>query len=393
MTMTQDRPLGRSGDSLTGGGRGASPLRIFQILRAPVGGLFRHVNDVTQALAARGHQVGIVVDSLSSDALTAERLERMRPHAALGIHSLPMPRVVGMGDITTPMAVSRLADRLNVDVLHGHGAKGGLYARLARGKRVAVYTTHGGVLHFSPRSLQGMLFQNFERVLLPVTDAVIFESSFAREAFHRLIGTPKCPDPVIHNGLAEAEFEPALPNRDAHDFVFVGEFRDLKGIHYLLEALVGVTARDGRPATLAMAGGGPDFEKFKAEIETLGLAQRITLLGVRPVRQVFPMGRIAVVPSLNESLPYVVMEAAAAQLPVIATRVGGIPEIFGPTAGSLVPPADSPALKAAMQAAIDDPTAAKAQMQARLAHVRDEFSVARMTEGIEAIYRQVLAAR
>ena len=55
------------------------PLRILQILRAPIGGLFRHVNDLTRELAARGHQIGIVADSLTSDSLTAERLKRGSP--------------------------------------------------------------------------------------------------------------------------------------------------------------------------------------------------------------------------------------------------------------------------------------------------------------------------
>jgi glycosyltransferase involved in cell wall biosynthesis len=142
-----------------------------------------------------------------------------------------------------------------------------------------------------------------------------------------------------------------------------------------------------------MAGGGPDYDKFKAEIGSLGLERRVTLLGVKPARAVLPQGRIAVVPSLAESLPYVVLEAAAAGLPVIATRVGGIPEIFGPTAGSLVPPADSAALRTAMQRAFDDPAAAAAEMQARLAHIRAEFSMARMTDAIEALYRQALDRR
>jgi glycosyltransferase involved in cell wall biosynthesis len=103
------------------------------------------------------------------------------------------------------------------------------------------------------------------------------------------------------------------------------------------------------------------------------------------------LGRCAVVPSLAESLPYVVLEAAAAGLPVVATSVGGIPEIFGPTAGSLVPPADTASLRTALQAVLDDPAAAAAEAAVRLAHVRAEFSVDRMADAIEALYRQVLA--
>jgi glycosyltransferase involved in cell wall biosynthesis len=369
------------------------PLRILQILRAPVGGLFRHVNDLTPALASRGHAIGIAVDSLSSDALTVERLHRLKPYTSLGVHRFTMPRLVGPGDFTTPTAVGRLARSLNVDVLHGHGAKGGLYARLARGKRAALYTTHGGVLHFAPRSLQGMAFQTIERLLLPQTDAIVFESQFAREAFHRLIGRPSCPEPVIYNGLTPADFEPVATQVNAADFVFIGEFRELKGIHYLLEALVGVTATEGRPATLVMAGSGPDRGRFESEIESLGLNGRVTLVGVRPARAVLPQGRIAVVPSLAESLPYVVLEAAAAGLPVVATRVGGIPEIFGPTAASLVAPGDVEALKAAMQQALDNPQDAMAAAERRLDHIRSHFSIDRMTDTIEQLYFEVLANR
>ena len=372
-----------------------APLRVLQILRAPVGGLFRHVSDLTQSLAARGHEIGIVVDSLVSDGLTAERLHRLRPHAALGIHSLPMPRVFGTGDFTTPYAVRQLAAGLDVGILHGHGAKGGLYARLSRigSRRAALYTTHGGVLHFSPRSASGMAFQGIERLLLPLTDAIVFESSFARDAFHRLIGKPSCPDPVIYNGVTEAEFDPVSPAADAHDFVFIGELRILKGVGHLLEALADVRRPDGKPATLALAGAGPDSEAFKSRIVQLGLSERVSLLGVRPARAVLPHGRIIVVPSLAESLPYVVLEAGAAGLPMIATRVGGIPEIFGPTAASLVPPADTPALRAAMQRALDGPEVAQTEADLRREHIQGAFSLERMTDAIEGLYRMAIATR
>lgn len=369
------------------------PLRILQVLRAPVGGLFRHVGDLTQGLADRGHEVGVVVDSISSDSLTAERLDGLRPAATLGIHSMPMPRVIGAGDITTPLRLRRLADELGIEVLHGHGAKGGLNARLVAfgaKQRVALCTPHGGVLHFGRGSPGGLVFRNFERVLLPITSAMIFESEFARRSFHGLIGVPRCPDPVIHNGLKPSEFEPIAPGPGAADFVFIGEFRALKGIQVLLEALVEVRAPDGRPASLVMAGNGPDFETFDQRINELRLRERVTLLGVQPARPTLARGRCAIVPSLKESLPYVVLEAAAAGRPVIATSVGGIAEIFGPAAASLVPAGDVMALRAAMQSFMDSPAAADAEMRVRLAYVREHFSVDRMVGDIEALYRQAL---
>ena len=251
---------------------GDPPLRIFQILRAPVGGLFRHVRDLTEELGRRGHAVAVIADSLTSDALTAERLELLKPFASLGIHSLPMPRTLGFADFTTPYRLRKMGRALRIDVMHGHGAKGGLGARFARSRgQVSLNTPHGGVLNYKPGSLAGRFFRNAERSIGLITDAYIFESAYAQRAFHEQVGEPPCREAVIHNGLSPAEFEPVPLDADARDFVFIGEFRDVKGIPFLIDALEGLRGPDGRPATMAMAGGGPDFELWRQRIAERGL--------------------------------------------------------------------------------------------------------------------------
>lgn len=365
-------------------------LRILQVMRAPVGGLFRHVADLTRALTGMGHEVGIVVDSLANDAQTESKLTALEAVASLGIHRFAMPRILGGGDLVTPLAVRRLARALDIDVLHGHGAKGGFYARLGRigsGSTIAVYTPHGGVLHFSASSTSGRLFHQLERGLMGRTAAIIFESAFAKGAYSALIGAPTCPSPIIHNGLNQAEFVPVPPDPDAADFVFVGELRELKGIHVLVEAVAELRRTDGSGATLVMAGDGPGRAALEAQIAERGLSGRVVLAGAQPARAMFARGRCVVVPSLAESLPYVVLEAAAAQLPVIATKVGGIPEIFGPTSASLVAAGDAATLRAAMQQAIDDPQAAMAEMRVRLSHISAAFSLERMAGDIAELYQ------
>ena len=373
---------------------GDPPLRIFQILRAPVGGLFRHVRDLTAELGRRGHAVGVIADNLTSDALTAERLEGLRPFASLGIHSLPMPRTLGAADFTTSYRIRKLGREFAIDVMHGHGAKGGLGARFGRsGGQVSLNTPHGGVLNYKPGSLVGRFFRNAERSIGPITDAYIFESAYAQRAFHEQVGVPPCREAVIHNGLAPAEFEPVPLDPDARDFVFIGEFRDVKGIPQLIEALEGLRRPDGHPAGIAMAGGGPDFEMWQQQIAARGLGDRIELLGVRPAREALRRGNVLVVPSLAESLPYVILEGTAAGRQVISTTVGGIAEIFGPTAGSLVPPNDAATLRIAMQHALDDPAGAAQEAERRLEFIRPRFSIAHMTDQIEALYREILARR
>jgi glycosyltransferase involved in cell wall biosynthesis len=320
-------------------------------------------------------------------------LQALLPHASLGVHRFAMPRVLGRGDLITPIGVSRLARKLDIDILHGHGAKGGFYARLARlggSKAIAVYTPHGGVLHFSRSSPSGRVFHSLERLLMHRTTAIIFESRYAAQTYAQLIGVPTCPTRVIYNGLAAGEFVPVAPLENAADFVFVGELRDLKGIHVLIDALAGVRGADGSQASLVMAGDGGAREALVRQIERLGLTLAVTLLGAQPARPSFARGRIAVVPSLAESLPYIVLEAAAAQLPVIATGVGGIPEIFGPTAEHLVPAGDVAALRVAMQRTLDDPSAATAQMKQRIGFISDHFSLEHMVANIAEVYKSGL---
>ena len=138
------------------------PLRILHIMRAPVGGLFRHVLDLAGEQARRGHAVGIVADASTADGLTLLRLRGIESKLRLGIQLIPMSRQPGFGDLSVSRSVYRLSRALKADILHGHGAKGGAYARLAAmpiSVRVdnikAFYTPHGGSLHFKPGTFGG----------------------------------------------------------------------------------------------------------------------------------------------------------------------------------------------------------------------------------------------
>lgn len=369
------------------------PLRILQVMRAPVGGLFRHVADLTRALSERGHLVGIVADSAVGDAQSDAKFAMLEPAAALGIHRFPIPRLLGIHDLSTPLRIKALAKSLDVDVLHGHGAKGGFGARLARigsGRR-AVYTPHGGALHFDPRTLAGGTFMAIERRLLSVTDTLIFESAYAQRTFTDHVTRPACRQEIIHNGLAEAEFDPVPPASDAADFAFVGELRFLKGIDLIVEALAPLERPDGSPATIVMAGDGPDAGRLRERIEALGLMSRVELVGVQPAREIFARGRCVLVPSRAESLPYVVMEAAAAGRPIIATNVGGIAEIFGPTAERLIAPDNADALGGAMAGFLAAPASMEAEAAERRDFVRSRFSLTRMVDQIETLYRDLAA--
>ena len=147
---------------------------------------------------------------------------------------------------------------------------------------------------------------------------------------------PACATRVIPNGLAPEEFAQAEPAPGAADFLFVGELRRLKGVDVLLRALAQVRAR--RMVSAVIVGAGPDAAKYTREAAKLGLDGVVTFRGPMPAREAFRLGRTLVVPSRAESLPYIVLEAAAAGLPLLASDVGGIPEIVAGTDTDLLPP-------------------------------------------------------
>src|SRR5258705_1499946 len=163
---------------------GQAPLNILHVFRAPVGGLFRHVADLAQGQIARGHRVGLIADSTMEGPQAEARLAELAPRLALGLTRIPMSRHIGLSDVRAAAHVSRRAAHVGADVIHGHGAKGGAYARLAsRGRALRVYTPHGGSLHYGWRSPVGFFYLAAERMLMGRTDLFLFESPFVRDAF------------------------------------------------------------------------------------------------------------------------------------------------------------------------------------------------------------------
>ena len=370
-------------------------MRIIHCLRSPVGGLFRHVQDLAAAQAKAGHQVGIICDSSTGDG--AEK--KLEPLLALGLLRQPMGRDIGPSDLLAAWTLARQVRPLHPDVLHGHGAKGGAYARAvgtllrASGRRVArIYTPHGGSLHFDAKSAAGRIYMASERALGLMTDAFIFVSRYEADAYMEKVARTKRPTAIVRNGLRPEEFISITPDTDARDFLFIGELRDLKGPDLLIAALALISRHDGPPPTALIVGSGPDLTKYRAVVRELGLSGAVEFRSPMPAREAFRLARTVVVPSRAESMPYVVLEAIAAARPLIVTRVGGIPEIFGGQAGRLVPPEDAAALADAMAEARRFPDAAAVFAEKLREHIRQEFSLEAMARGVEQVYRAVVAA-
>ena len=374
--------------------RSSSRRRILHCLRAPLGGLFRHVRDLATAQAALGHAVGIICDRTPSDALSEARLEDLKTVLELGLFRIPMSRDIGPADVSAYLSARHFAEHCRADILHGHGAKGGAYARLTAlalkrsGAPVACYyTPHGGSLHYHPSTLKGRFYMGVERRLADMTDGLIFESAYSAARFAAHVGHLPCRSRVIHNGVLPEELMPRVLDDDAADFLFIGEMRHLKGVDVMLDALHRV--RQSKPASAAIVGEGPDAEAFRKQAEDLRLGGGVTFSKGMPVKHALAHGYCVVVPSRAESLPYVVLEAASAGAPLIATNVGGLPEIVAGTDTRLIPPGDPGALAAAMLAVLDDPLAAQHRAHRLRAAVARRFSASAMARAIVEFYSEL----
>jgi glycosyltransferase involved in cell wall biosynthesis len=299
-------------------------------------------------------------------------------------------------------AIRRLVRRLrsgDVDVLHTEDKYshilGGLAARLARVP--VVMTRH--VMREGTSTLSDSLKARLDARALRSADRVIAVSDAARTSAMDSIGVAPSKVVTVYNGLggqttrdrlSAAEIRSALGWPHAARIVtMIAALRDGKGHEVLLESVARV--RDAIPSLLVvLVGSGPRESELRQLAAPLG--EHVRFLGERrDVATILAGSDVVVLPSWTEALPTVLLEAASAALPVVATNVGGTPEIVveGVT-GRLVPPGDPDALARELIALLRDPEAGHAMGRRAKERVESRFSIERQAAETAAVYRAVL---
>lgn len=203
---------------------------------------------------------------------------------------------------------------------------------------------------------------------------------------------------IIGNGLAPSAFAPAIPALDLSSSVFrVGMIARMntpsKNHRAFLQAATSVSRKF--PGTeFILAGDGPLRPELEAEARTLGLGARVRFLGDRrDIPAIMASMNVSVLPSASESLSNAILESMAAGVPVVASSVGGNPELVANDRGILIPPGDAEALASAIECLLQNPT-----MRAELAlngrrFVESNFTVATMQKHHEELYAQLLKTK
>lgn len=296
-----------------------------------------------------------------------------------------------------PRAVGRLRECMRTvrpSVLHCHGYREDLYAMAARMKAHLVTTNH----LWKRTTLSLRLYARVDAWLVRRFDRVVAVSrEICSELERSGLRSPRLR--YIPNGVELERFGNGDRQHvrralglaaDELVVAVVGSLTEEKGHRYLLDALARL-GNEGRAASLLVIGDGPEAERLEGQARRLGIESRVALLGRREdVAEILAAVDVFVLPSLVEGLPIALLEAMAAGVACVATRVGDVPQVVEEgRSGLLVPSRDSGAIAAALERLAADPA-----LRSRLAAygeraVRESFSSERMTERYCALYDEL----
>jgi glycosyltransferase involved in cell wall biosynthesis len=383
---------------------GVRVVRVFS--RLNIGGPAVHVILLSAGLKPLGYETRLVVGRESPRegnmlSLAAEK-------------SVVCERVDGLGREVAPLRDLRalfglfhLLRSWRPSIVHTHTAKAGLLGRLAAraaGVPVVVHTFHGHVLrgYFSPATTS--LYRWLEGRLASLCDALVVVSDSVKQDLVELGVARAEKIRVVPLGLDLAHLCRELPRGvlrreigitdDTPLVGMVGRLVPIKDVPTFLRAAREVrAARTG--VRFALVGDGEEREALEAECRRLGVEDAVTFFGWRSdLAAVYGDLDVVVNSSLNEGTPVALIEALAAARPVVATRVGGTPDLLGAEErGRLVPPGEPRALAAAIVETLQESEAAARRARAGREHVIARHSVARLVRDVDELYRELLAKK
>lgn len=373
----------------------------FPSAARPFAGIF--ILRCAQALRDLGHEIEVLRIAPIAPPIGAKwkayaalpPLEHVDGIPVRTIRAIVPPRRIGMEYLPAQVyaAVAREIARFKPDVLHANFIiPSGQVA--VRHDVPAVVTAHGGDAYAWPLERPGLRRAAQEAIRKAARVTAV--SDYIRRCVLEL--EPRDVD-VILNGADERYFFPRdgaamredlaiAPDRFV--IAFAGNILRAKGLFDLVEAAAGLSHL--RPL-IALAGEGPDRQALEQSAHNAGVELRcFGRLDSEDVARLFCAADVVTLPSHNEGLPNVICEAMLAARPVVATTVGGIPEIIDPERGVLVPPHEPAALRAAFERLARD-----AQMRGRLAAAARAFAQQRLTwrvsaQGYERVFREAAHA-
>ncbi len=347
--------------------------------------------NLARSLAERGHEVGLVSLDEGIGRPLRDRLDDMESFCRLGVLRLDLktaslPREMlslfpALGEVRSFLSGA------DPDIVHAYGNGSTLdmirhWLRAGKHKNQRlVYSPVPGCRSAAARRWS---FLHPDKKSWQRADGIIFDSQETRNACQEYFPAANCPATVIHHGLSEEDFAPRQIIDMASDFFFLGEIDKEQSLDALVQALARMK-KDYKTGAL-IAGSGPYEKELRRQVERYGLSHEIFFNTPLKARTAFLKGGCLVLPGKIYSIPLVVLQAAAAGVPIIASDSGGMKELIGEVKMPLVPPGDTNALQRQMVEYLTAPQGFLARAAALRQHVEKHFALPRMVDEVEAFY-------
>jgi glycosyltransferase involved in cell wall biosynthesis len=381
---------------------GVRVLRLFS--RLNVGGPAVHVILLTAGLAERGYETRLVVGRESPREGNMFDLAARMGVVCTSLRGLGR-EVRPWRDLQALFGLYRMMRSFRPQIVHTHTAKAGMLGRIAAraaGVPVVVHTYHGHVLRGYFGGFTTAFYRAVERRLGASSDALVAVSEAVKSDLVALGVAPDAKIRVIPLGLDLQSLAGPLPRGSLRGEAGVGDGAPLVGIVGRLAPIKDVgtflrAALEVRAAVpearFAVVGDGEERARLEEESARLGLAGAVFFHGWRrDMAEVYGDLDLVVNCSRNEGTPVALIEALAAGRPVVATRVGGTPDLLGEgRRGALVPPGDAGALAAAVLEALGGGEQTRARSRAGQAYVLSHHSSRRLVDDVDALYRELLS--
>ncbi|OWA36251.1 hypothetical protein B9G55_10420 [Saccharibacillus sp. O16] len=373
-------------------------MKIMQIVGDPVGGIRKHVHSILLNAPAHGVEQLYVFSNTNCDKQFVKEITQISTKLNGKVFSLRIEKKPHSSDLFNICRLIHIARKEKVDIIHGHGAKGGLYARVVSlfCKAKSLYTPHGGSAHnmFSP--IKEKLYTLVEKSLYSVTDLYVFESIYTSKALFEKIGKDKGDKFIInYNGVPTPApallVEPKASKSTTNIGVFAmlrqqkGQVNAILALEHLLKLNPLANVK------LFIFGQGEDSEMLEQVVHDLNLQPYVEFCGeVAFPEQFMAEMDIVLIPSLFESFGYVAIEAFSLSKSVIASRVGGLVEVVDEEVGFLVNIQDYSEVARTILYCIEHPEVLGSKGQAAKRKYEQLFTEQKMVDNLYDIYRSAL---
>lgn len=369
----------------------------MQVLEATFGGTRKYLLDLAYNLPEDRFAQHLVVSTLRDPGF-AEDVQRLRDFGHT-VTVVPMRRQISPGsDLAGYRRIRALVKSWQPDIVHSHSSKAGFLARMAASGLpvAALYTPHCFAFQMRVSSLRRWTYLQLERFAGRRTDIVVLPSESQRELTVKAGVVPKSRTSVVPTGVAPEKMKPekaAAEIRASLDIPSgvtvlgtVALLSQQKGHMYLLRAMTRLC--ENRDIVLLLAGDGPLRKSLQELADRLKVTECVRFLGYRDdIPNLLGALDLFVLPSLWEGLPYALLEAMAAKVPVVTTDIPGNSDIVdGSTTGWLAPPADSDGLAKVIMQALSDPGEMHRRVQQGYDRILAGHTLSHMIDGYIELY-------